>query len=96
MGEQSDDKPITWAMAVEASQDKEHGDAPVASDPKKGEWVSHAKFGLCRIDLIRGDIMTIKLPTARRKQLRLDYIEFSAMRRDGDKVIYTVKAKPKK
>ena len=84
---------IGWAAAIEASKVVEEAKPEPLRLPVKGEWVSHAKFGLCRIDLIRGDIMTIKLPNARRTKLRLDYVEFGPSRRDGEKVIYTVKAK---
>ena len=59
-------------MAAEVSARAE----PAAREeykPEKGDWIEHAKFGLCKIEGLSGDgVCIIKLPDARRKKIKID------------------------
>lgn len=85
-----------WAMAAELSARAESVE-PVEYRPEKGDWLEHAKFGLCQIEGLSGDgVCFIKLPDARRKKIKLDAMQVLAPRTDGSRRIFPVRPKPKK
>ncbi len=64
---------------------------------KRGDWVDHKQFGVCRIDRVTGEgALTIKLPNARRKAIRLDFLDVLEPRREGERWIYPLRKKPTK
>lgn len=84
---------VTWAMAAEVSARAQ----PAAAEqykPERGDWIEHAKFGLCKIDGLSADgVCIIKLPDARRKKIKIDAMQVLAPRRDGDRRVFPVKPK---
>lgn len=86
---------VTWAMAAEVSARAQ----PAAAEeykPEKGDWIEHAKFGLCKIDGLSADgVCIIKLPDARRKKIKIDAMQVLAPRRDGDRRVFPVRPKAK-
>jgi predicted DNA-binding protein with PD1-like motif len=85
---------VTWAMAAEISSRA----APVEQHhPEKGDWIEHAKFGLCRIEGLSGDgVCIIKLPDARRKKIKIDAMEILGPRLDdAGRKIFAVRSKRK-
>jgi hypothetical protein len=64
--------------------------------PEKGDWIEHAKFGLCKIEGLSGDgVCIIKLPDARRKKIKIDAMQVLAPRSDGERRVFPVRPKPK-
>ncbi len=85
----------TWAMAAELSARAE--EAPVKHAPQRGDWIEHAKFGLCKIEGLPGDgVCIIKLPDATRKKIKLDAMQVMAPREEGGRKIFPVRARAKK
>ncbi len=88
------DRPITWAVAAEASK------VGPAEDPEtmpvRGEWLDHPKFGLCKIEGLSGDgVCIIKLPNAQRKKIQIGALQILAPRQDGTRRVFPVRPKPK-
>ena len=87
---------VTWAMAAQVSARAE----PAAREeykPEKGDWIEHAKFGLCKIEGLSGDgVCIIKLPDALRKKIKLGALEVLAPRSDGGRRIFPVRGKGKR
>jgi hypothetical protein len=86
---------VSWAMAAALSARAE----PAAAreyEPEQGDWIEHAKFGLCKIEGLSGDgVCFIKLPDSRRKKIKIDAMQVSAPRIDDGRRIFSVSAKPK-
>ncbi|MEM7138293.1 MAG: DUF296 domain-containing protein [Myxococcota bacterium] len=86
---------VTWAMAAKASAEATTHE--VAYTPAKGDWLDHAKFGLCKIESLGGDgVCILKLADARRKKIQLGALAVLAPRRDGDRLIYPVRPRAKR
>jgi predicted DNA-binding protein with PD1-like motif len=86
---------VTWAMAAELSASAEPAARPEYK-PEKGDWIEHAKFGLCKIEGLTGDgVCIIKLPDARRKKIKIDALQVLAPRSDGGRRVFPVRPKPK-
>ena len=87
---------VTWAMAAEFSARAQP--APREEyKPAKGDWIEHAKFGLCKIEGLSGDgVCIIKLPDARRKKIKIDAMQVLAPRSDGERRVFPVRSKRKK
>ena len=87
---------VTWEMAAQVSARAQ----PAAHEeykPEKGDWIEHAKFGLCKIEGLSGDgVCIIKLPDARRKKIKIDALQVLAPRSDGGRRIFPVRSKGKK
>ncbi|MDH3202352.1 MAG: DUF296 domain-containing protein [Myxococcales bacterium] len=89
-----EDRPITWAMAAEASK-VEPGEGRETT-PVRGEWLDHPKFGVCEIEGLSGDgVCIIKLPNARRKKIQIGALQVLAPRQDGARKVFPVRPKPK-
>ncbi len=60
--------------------------------PKKGDWIEHRQFGLCRVehDNVDGGIL-IRLPSGMRKVVHLEYLEVMPPRFDGDRRIFALR-----
>lgn len=85
----------TWAIAAEVSARTQPA-AIEAQRPDKGDWIEHAKFGLCKIEGLSGDgVCIIKLPDGLRKKVRLDVMHVLAPRADGERRIFPVRPKRK-
>ncbi|MBT8468043.1 MAG: DUF296 domain-containing protein [Myxococcales bacterium] len=85
----------TWAIAAELSARAEEG--PEQSPPERGDWIEHARFGLCQIEGMTGDgVCFIKLPNARRKKIKIDAMQVLAPRYDGARKIFPVRPREKK
>jgi predicted DNA-binding protein with PD1-like motif len=86
---------VTWEMAAEVSARAQ----PAVREeykPEKGDWIEHAKFGLCKIEGLSGDgVCIIKLPDARRKKIKIDAMQVLAPRSDGERRVFPVRPKPK-
>jgi predicted DNA-binding protein with PD1-like motif len=65
------------------------GDEPM---PKKGDWVDHRQFGLCRVDgeNVDGGLL-IRLPSGMRKVVHLETLEALPPRYEGDRRIYPLR-----
>ncbi|MEM7433952.1 MAG: DUF296 domain-containing protein [Myxococcota bacterium] len=86
---------VTWAMAAKASAEATTHE--VKYTPAKGDWLDHPKFGLCKIESLGGDgVSILKLADARRKKIQLGALAVLAPRRDGDRVIYPVRPRHKR
>lgn len=86
---------VTWAMAAEVSTRAQPG-AREKDEPRKGDWIEHAKFGLCKIEGLSGDgVCFIKLPDARRKKIKISAMSVLAPREDGGRRVFAVRPKPK-
>lgn len=84
----------TWAMAAQLSA--QASPAPAAQAPAKGDWVDHAKFGLCKIEGLSGDgVCILKLPNATRKKIKLDAMQVLPPRTDDDRTIFPLRPKRK-
>ncbi|MGB3052673.1 MAG: DUF296 domain-containing protein [Polyangiales bacterium] len=84
-----------WAMAAALSASAE--DAPEVHRPERGDWIEHAKFGLCQIEGLSGDgVCFIKLPDARRKKIKIDAMQVLAPRDDDGRKIFPVQPRRKK
>lgn len=85
---------VTWAMAAEVSAQAEP--AAVVEPPERGDYIEHARFGLCKIEGLTGDgVCMIKLPDARRKKIKLDAMLVLPPRQDGDRRIFPVRSRRK-
>ena len=86
-----------WARVAEASASIDPDPEPERYQPTKGDFIEHAKFGLCKIEGLSGDgVCIIKLADARRKKIKLDAMLVLAPRPDGDRLIYPVRPRPKR
>ena len=86
----------SWAMAADASARAEPATTGPAPKPAKGDWLDHAKFGLCKIEGLSGDgVCIIKLPNATRKKIRLDAMQVLTPREDEGRQIFPVRRKVK-
>ena len=86
---------VTWAMAAEVSARVQPA-TPEEHKPEKGDWIEHAKFGLCKIEGLSGDgVCFIKLPDARRKKIKIDAMQVLAPRFDGERRVFPVRPKGK-
>ena len=87
---------VTWAMAAEVSVRAQP--APREEyKPERGDWIDHAKFGLCKIEGLSGDgVCIIKLPDGRRKKIKIDALQVLAPRSDGDRRVFPVRGKRKR
>jgi predicted DNA-binding protein with PD1-like motif len=84
-----------WARVAEISASVE----PETEEyhPEKGDFIEHAKFGLCKIEGLSGDgVCIIKLPDARRKKIKIDAMLVLRPREDGDRRIFPVRPRPKR
>ena len=62
--------------------------------PERGDWLDHAKFGLCKIEGLSGDgVCIIKLPDARRKKIKIDALQVLAPRSDDGRRVFPVRPK---
>ena len=84
---------VTWAMAAEVSARAQP--APREEyKPERGDWLDHAKFGLCKIEGLSGDgVCIIKLPDARRKKIKIDALQVLAPRSDDGRRVFPVRPK---
>ncbi|MGF1466136.1 MAG: hypothetical protein ACFCGT_08370, partial [Sandaracinaceae bacterium] len=62
--------------------------------PDKGDYIEHRQFGVCRVEREdeAGGVL-IRLPSGRRKTIKLEVMEILEPRIDGDKLIYPVRPK---
>jgi predicted DNA-binding protein with PD1-like motif len=91
---QSSLEGVSWAMAAAVSARSER-DA-VEQTPRRGEWIEHEKFGLCKIEGLPGNgVCIIKLPDATRKKIKLDAMLVLAPREEGGRTIFPVKRRRK-
>ena len=83
--------PSAWASVAAASAQAE----PEIEIPKpvKGDWIDHAKFGLCKIEGLSGVVTLIKLPNATRKKFKLDALRVLPPRTDAGRRIFPVHRK---
>lgn len=86
-----------WARVAQASASVDPEPGPEQYQPNKGDFIEHAKFGLCKIEGLSGDgVCIIKLADARRKKIKLDAMLVLRPRADGDRLIYPVRPRPKR
>lgn len=83
--------PGAWAQVAAASARIEL--EPDIPEPEKGDWIEHAKFGLCKIEGLSGDVTIIKLPDATRKKIKLTALRVLPPRQDGSRRIFPVHRK---
>ena len=71
---------------------KERTDVDDEPTPKKGDWVDHRQFGLCRVDgeNVDGGLL-IRLPSGMRKVVHLETLEALPPRYEGDRRIYPLR-----
>jgi predicted DNA-binding protein with PD1-like motif len=101
-------EPSAWAQVAAISADVEKvqplKSVPLATDedehflePKKGDWVEHRQFGLCRVDGEDAEgALVIRLPNAQRKHIRLDVMDVLPPRHDGDRRIFPIRPRVKR
>lgn len=94
-----------WAQvaAVSAGVERSRPLASVAFDddhvlePKKGDWVEHRQFGLCRVDGEDAEgALIIRLPSGMRKHIKLDVLEVLAPRHDTDRRIFPLRPRTRR
>jgi predicted DNA-binding protein with PD1-like motif len=86
---------VTWAMAAEASQ-RARPTAIGGHRPRKGDWIEHAAFGLCRIEGLSGEgVCIIKLPDGRRKKIKIDAMQVLPPRDQDGRTVFAVRPKPR-
>ena len=86
---------VSWAMAAALSARAEPR-AALEHKPEQGDWIEHAKFGVCKIEGVSGDgVCFIKLPDSRRKKIKIDAMQVSAPRIDDGRRIFQVSIKPR-
>ncbi|MCS6799813.1 MAG: hypothetical protein NZ898_15070 [Myxococcota bacterium] len=76
-------RPISdaWAGAVAASAAAQE---PSTKGPRRGDWVEHHRFGLCRVEREeRPGALRIRLPDGSFKSITLDVLEVLPARVDG-------------
>lgn len=80
----------SWADVARASSNQE--DSADDLHPKKGDWIEHRQFGICRIDGedVDGGAL-IRLPNAVRKVIKLDFFEILPPRFEGDRKIFPLR-----
>lgn len=82
---------LDWAAVARASSGDtlSDGDEP---HPKKGDWIEHRQFGLCRIDneSVDGGLL-IRMPSGTRKVVHLEYLEVLPPRFEGERRIFSVR-----
>lgn len=94
-GPEAEGSNDTWATAAALSARVE--EAQEEDRPERGDWIEHAKFGLCKIEGLTGDgVCIIKLPEGRRKKIKLDAMRVLAPRHDDGRKIYPVRPRGKK
>lgn len=70
--------------------------APSAADaeptPKKGDWIEHRQFGLCRVDGVdvEGGLL-VRLPSGTRKTIHLETLEVLSPRFEGERRIFPLR-----
>jgi hypothetical protein len=83
--------PVSWAAVAavsKAAPPVEEGER----EPKRGDFVEHRQFGLCRVEGEDADGGTqVRLPSGARKVLRLDVMEVLPPRREADRTIFPVR-----
>ncbi len=95
-----------WAQVAAVSADVERvqplksvriEEDEVFLEPKKGDWVEHRQFGLCRVDGEDAEgALVIRLPNAQRKHIRLDVMDVLPPRQDGDRRIFPLRPRVKR
>lgn len=94
-----------WAQVAAVSADVERQkplksvafDDDAVLEPKKGDWVEHRQFGLCRIDGEDAEgAIIIRLPSGMRKHIKLDVLEVLPPRHDGDRRIFPLRPRTKR
>jgi uncharacterized protein len=83
---------LSWAAvaAVSEAAPRVRDDEP--REPKRGDFVEHRQFGLCRVEGEDPDGGTrVRLPSGARKVLRLDVMEVLPPRREADRVVFPVR-----
>ena len=84
-----------WAIVAEASARAEP--QPEVPKPARGDWIDHAKFGVCKIEGLSGDgVCIIKLPNATRKKIKLDAMLVFAPREENGRRIFPVRGRGKR
>jgi predicted DNA-binding protein with PD1-like motif len=65
--------------------------------PKRGDWLEHKQFGLCRVEGedLEGGLM-IRLPSGARKVISLEYLQVLPGRREGDGYVYSLVPRPRR
>ncbi len=96
---------LAWAHVAAVSADVERTkplkstsfDEDRVAEPKKGDWVEHRQFGLCRVDGEDPDgAVIIRLPSGMRKHIKLDVLEVLPPRHDGDRRIFPLRPRAKR
>ena len=86
--------PSAWSMVAQASAEVEP--EPEIPKPVRGDWIEHAKFGLCKIDGLTGDgVCIIKLPDATRKKIKLDAMLVLPPREEKGRRVFPVRPRRK-
>lgn len=90
-----------WAAVAAASEQASRPPPRPArrGDPETpgiGDYIRHPKFGLCKIERrVSDDAVSIKLPSARRKTLKLSFLEVLEPRMEGERYVFPVKPRSK-
>lgn len=89
------DAGVSWAMAAAVSARSER--TVVEKTPRRGDWIEHERFGLCKIEGLPGNgVCIIKLPDATRKKIKLDAMLVLSPREEDGRTIFPVRAKTKR
>lgn len=89
--------PVSFRDVAEIAQERSETtpSSKAGALPKRGDYIEHRVFGVCRVDQMQGDgVMVIRLETGRRKQLKVDALEFLPPETRGRRTIYPVRLKP--
>jgi predicted DNA-binding protein with PD1-like motif len=83
-----------WAVVAQVSE--QAGRETEKPEPQRGDWIEHAKFGICKIEGLSGDgVCIIKLPDATRKKIKLGAMLVLHPRQEGERRVFPVRAKRK-
>jgi len=66
-------------------------------EPKKGDWIDHRQFGLCRVDGegVDGGLL-VRLPSGMRKVIHTETLEVMQPRFEGDRRIFPLRPRTKR
>lgn len=93
-GQRSEAAPSLRHVAELAERSRRDDEGSAGALPKRGDYIEHKVFGVCRVDQMQGDgVMVIRLETGRRKQLKVEALEFLEPKTSGRRTIFPVRLK---
>jgi len=92
-----DRKPSSVSLVPNFDKKPEPDATSDEPEPKKGDWIDHRQFGLCRVDGegVDGGLL-IRLPSGMRKVVHTETLEVMQPRFEGDRRIFPLRPRTKR